>query len=66
VIGLGVIIAEVEVYQGTDSAITFCFHQHAGSSGHTGLMEGTGIHLLVDPCLGFGHQGLWRFESGCL
>jgi len=26
-------------------------------------MEDTGFHLLIDPCLVFGHQGLWRFES---
>jgi len=66
VAGLGVIIPEAEVYHGADSAIAFGFHKHAGSFEHTGCMEDTGVHLLVDPCLVFGHQGLWRFESRCL
>jgi len=66
VIGLGVIISEAEVYHGSDSAIAFGFHKHAGSSGHTGPMEDSGVHLLVDLCLVFGPQGLWRFEGGCL
>jgi len=66
VIGLGVIIPNAEIYQGSDSAIAFCFHKHAGSSRHTGPMEDTSIHLLVDPCLVFGQQGMWRFESECL
>jgi len=66
VIGLCVIIPEAEVYQGADADVPFCFHKHAGSSGHTGPMEDTGVHLLVDPCLVFGHQGLWLFEGGCL
>jgi len=66
VIGLRVIIPEAEVYLGPDSAIPFGFHKHAGSSGHTGPMEDTGIQVFVDPCLVFVHQGLWRFEGGCL
>ena len=63
-IGLGVIVPEPEVYQGTDSTIAFGFYKHAGSSRHTGPMEDTGVHLLVDLCLVFGHQCWWRFESG--
>ena len=51
VIGLGVIIAEAEFDYGADSALAFCFHQHAGSSAHTGPMEDTGVHLVVDACL---------------
>jgi len=66
VIGLGVIILEVEVYQVSDSAIAFGFHKHADSARHTGPKEHTGVHLFVDSCLVFGHQGLWRFEGGCL
>jgi len=66
VIGLGVIIPEAEVYQGSDSAIAFGFHKHASFCGHTGPMEDTGVHLLVDPCLVFGHQRVWLFEGGCL
>jgi len=66
VIGLGVIIPQAGVYQEAESAMTFCFHKHAGSSWHTGPMEDTGVHRLVDPWLVFGHQGLWRFESKCL
>jgi len=66
VIGLGVIIDEAEVYPGSEPAIALGFHKHAGSSRDTGPMENTGVHLLIDPCLVFRHQGLWRFEGGCL
>ena len=38
-IGLRVIIPEAEVDLGADSAIAFCFHKHARSSGHTGSVE---------------------------
>jgi len=62
-IGLGVIIPEVEVYQGVDSAIALGFYKDVGSSGHSGPMEDTSVHFLVDPCLVFGHQCLWFFES---
>ena len=64
--GLCIIIPEAEVYQGADTSIAFCCHKDAGSSRHTGPMEDTGVYWLVDPCLVFGHQYLWRFESTCL
>jgi len=58
VIILGVIIPQAEGDQLAVSAITFCFYKPAGLSGHTGPVEDTGVHLLVDQYLVLGHQCL--------